>query len=237
MLETIQDSRFKIQDSRGLSSGAVAGGLSPLNHSTTQPPADAAIIAEARSWLDTRWVHGQAVKGHGTDCVGFIIRIGKTFAWIPEDYIPPVYSCQHALHRDTSLLLEELAKFAVSIDIRQTAIAVGDILAFQYERTAGHAGIYIGDGRFVHAYMLARRVKEASLKDFHRYLNSVWRPKKQLIAHSKEAHSKEAPPATAPEDRHSSKEVLTAISYELRANSLQLTAYSYFARTIGAPCK
>lgn len=154
--------------------------------------ADADIIREARSWLGTRWVHGQAVKGHGTDCVGFIIQLGKAFNWIPQDYKPPVYSCQHALHRNTSLLLDELAKFAFPIAslssvVQRTegerhgplACEVGSILAFQYERTAGHAGIYIGNNRFIHAYMPKRRVEEASLTDFRRYLNSVWRPNKQ----------------------------------------------------------
>jgi cell wall-associated NlpC family hydrolase len=160
--------------------------------------ADADIVREARSWIGTRWVHGQAVKGHGTDCVGFIIQLGKTFQWIPQDYTPPVYSCQHALHRDTSLLLEELAKFALRVDrsVFDPALnsklitnnsklspSIGSILAFQYERTAGHAGIYIGNDRFVHAYMPRRRVEEASLKDFRRYLNSVWRPKLILTSY------------------------------------------------------
>lgn len=136
-------------------------------------------IAEVRSWIGTRWVHGQAVKGHGTDCVGFIIQLGKTFEWIPMDYAPPVYSCQHALHRETSLLLEELAKFATPLDTKKEEIAPGDILAFRYERTAGHAGIYIGEGQFVHAYMPRRKVEEAGLKYFSEYLESVWRPNKR----------------------------------------------------------
>lgn len=142
---------------------------------------DDAIKHEARSWLNTRWVHGQRIKGAGTDCVGLIIELGKTFRWIPTDYEPPIYARQHALHRDTSLLLGELRKFAREVppeDRRNNALAVGDIIAFNYERTAGHAGIYIGDGLFVHAYMPRRAVIESKLADFSANINSVWRPER-----------------------------------------------------------
>jgi cell wall-associated NlpC family hydrolase len=138
------------------------------------------IIAEARSWLGTKWRHGQRVKHEGTDCVGFIIELGKTFGWIPADYIPPVYSSQHALHRAESLLNAELARFAdpVAPPVKDmTAWRAGDILAFRYERTAGHAGIYIGEGRMIHSYMPRKKVIESPVREFLSTLDSVWRPR------------------------------------------------------------
>ena len=141
---------------------------------------DNQIICEARSWIGTRWVHGQAVKGQGTDCVGFIIQIGKHFSWIADDYVPPIYSRQHALHRDTSLLLVELDKFAdrlPPLDCHAAAWHIGDILTFRYEGTAGHAGIYTGEGQFVHAFMPRKKVIESPVQDFIKDLHSVWRPK------------------------------------------------------------
>jgi NlpC/P60 family putative phage cell wall peptidase len=35
-----------------------------------------AIVAEARSWMGTPWRHQAALKGVGTDCVGFIAGVG-----------------------------------------------------------------------------------------------------------------------------------------------------------------
>lgn len=145
-------------------------------------PTDEAIVREATSWIGTRWVHGQRVKHEGTDCVGFIIELGKAFGWIPADYAPPIYSRQHALHRDSSLLLAELARFAREVppeERRGNDLAVGDIIAFHYERTAGHAGMYIGEGVFVHAYLPRRSVIASPLADFAAELHSVWRPIKR----------------------------------------------------------
>lgn len=36
-------------------------------------PAD--IVAEARSWVGTRWIHQARVKGVGTDCIGLVAGV------------------------------------------------------------------------------------------------------------------------------------------------------------------
>jgi len=41
------------------------------------------IVAEARTWLGTPWVHQASVKGAGCDCIGFVVGVAEAFG-IPE---------------------------------------------------------------------------------------------------------------------------------------------------------
>ncbi|MHC4276954.1 MAG: NlpC/P60 family protein [Planctomycetota bacterium] len=132
------------------------------------------IIAEARSWIGTRWMHGQCVKGYRTDCIRFIVEVGKKFGWVPEDYKPPVYRRDWALHNNESIMIKELSKFCEKVD-NLRLVEIGDILVFKTGACAAHAGIYIGEDRMVEANIRSG-VQEASIentKGFH----SAWRAK------------------------------------------------------------
>ena len=131
------------------------------------------IINEARSWIGTKWIHGQALKGVGTDCVHFLIAIAKTFNWIPQNYKPPVYNQDWALHNEESILLKELEKFCYKIE---SPFQVGDVLTFIFGKCVSHAGIYIGDNKMVHAY-IRRGVVESSIEHYKKYFHSAWRIK------------------------------------------------------------
>ena len=112
---------------------------------------DEQIIAEARSWVGTKWKHGVALKGFGTDCVQFIVAIAKQFEWIPNDLKTPKYNRDWALHNSESLLIPELEKHCHRVNFHE--VQVGDVLIFKYGQCASHAGIYIGDGRMVHSHV------------------------------------------------------------------------------------
>lgn len=135
-----------------------------------------ALIDEARSWIGTPFRHGQSVKGSGCDCVGFIIGVGKATGMVPEEYRPPVYSAQHTLHRDDSILKAELAAFATE-QPKGTPPQKGDIIVFHWARTPGHAGICAGGGTIIHASMPKRTVVEQPLREIAQYIDSVWRIK------------------------------------------------------------
>lgn len=139
----------------------------------------AAFIGEARDWLGTRWMHGVGVKAVGTDCVQYIVALGRRFGWVPQDYQPPVYARDWALHNHRSILLEELARFADRVNSQERA--PGDILTFVHGKCASHAGIYLGAGRFIHAHV-RHGVCEARLADgsgrdgrWEERIHSVWR--------------------------------------------------------------
>jgi cell wall-associated NlpC family hydrolase len=105
------------------------------------------IVALARAQIGRRYKHGGASPQRGFDCSGLVQYVMARFQMI----LPRTARQQAALgvvvERDTSLLRP------------------GDLLTFASTDTArvSHIGIYVGDGRFVHASSVAGRVIESPL--------------------------------------------------------------------------
>ena len=135
---------------------------------------DQEIIAEVRSWIGGAWIHGQALKGPkpdgGADCIQFIIKVAKTFGWVPVSYKPAPYNRDYALHNDVSLIKQEISKFCDEV----VNLKVGDVMLYISGRCASHAGIYIGNNKIVHAH-IRRGIVEDGLKDMKEPLDSIWR--------------------------------------------------------------
>lgn len=130
------------------------------------------IINIIRSWKGTKWIHGQSLKGVGTDCIQFIISVGKELNWLDSNYKSIKYSRDWALHNDRSILLEEIKKLCNEVPLGE--IQIGDILIFTFGKCAGHSGFYIGDNKIIHSKIKAGVVEETfNLKNFH----SAWRIK------------------------------------------------------------
>lgn len=141
---------------------------------------DVELIAEIRSWKGTRWIHGQCVKGVGTDCVRFVCAIGKYAGWVAPDYKVPVYNQDWSLHNTATMLEDEVVKFCNLIyrknDRNRPEFKVGDIFLFIYAKSASHAGIYIGENTIVHSYR-GQGVVESSLRHYWKDFHSAWRPR------------------------------------------------------------
>ena len=129
------------------------------------------IIRQAESWVGTPWIHGQALKRVGTDCVGLVIQTGKELGWVPQNYKPPGYNQDWALHNEVSVLEKEVAKFASKAS---EPFAVGDVILFVYGKCASHAGFYIGKGNMIHAYQ-RRGVIKSPVRHYMNKFHSVWR--------------------------------------------------------------
>ena len=130
------------------------------------------MVVEARSWIGTRWIHGQSLKGIGTDCVQLIVSLAKTFGWVSPEFKTRKYTKDWALHNERSILKEELAKVAHIISLPNALI--GDILVFKSGRCAGHMGFYIGGGRMVHSH-IRHNVSEDPVKTYMADFDSAWR--------------------------------------------------------------
>ena len=131
------------------------------------------LLAEIESWQGTKWIHGQSLKGVGTDCVRFVCSIGKFAGWVEPDYKVPVYNQDWALHNNVSMLEIEIKKFAVVVD---PPYQVGDIFLFVYGRCTSHAGIYVGDDKMVHSYM-GQGVIKSPTRRYLSHFHSAWRPR------------------------------------------------------------
>ncbi len=130
------------------------------------------LIAEIRSWCGTPWMHMQAVKGVGADCIQLVVAVAKRAGWMPADFKTVKYSMDYALHNTDSVLIRELARYTGQIPFRD--MSVGDVLVFKFGKCGSHAGICIGPGRMVHSH-IRHGVIESDIAPMRPRLLSVWR--------------------------------------------------------------
>lgn len=121
------------------------------------------VVAEARTWLKTRWQHQARVKGVGVDCLNLVVAVAlklqltdqPNLRW--EDF--PEYQ-GYGRYPDGTLLLQGCDRFLNRIPMEQ--IQPADILVFQFTGTPQHFGIITQNPPLymVHAYATARGVVE-----------------------------------------------------------------------------
>ena len=98
------------------------------------------IVAEARTWLGTRFHHQGRVKGVGVDCAGLIVCVAQAVGVYITD-------CSDYTRIPDGELLKQLCDQQL-ISIAHHDIAVGDVLLFRIEREPQHLAIvgnYDGD--------------------------------------------------------------------------------------------
>ncbi len=90
------------------------------------------IVAEAKKYLGVRYVYG-GTSPSGFDCSGFVYYVYK--------------QCGYSITRTAT------AQNSVGVQVARSNLQPGDIIIFYNggKTAIGHAGIYIGDGKFIHA--------------------------------------------------------------------------------------
>jgi NlpC/P60 family putative phage cell wall peptidase len=126
----------------------------------------AAIVAEARAWLDTPYRHQASVKGAGCDCLGLVRGVWRAF-YGDEPEAAPSYSPDWAEKMGRETLFAAAARHLTQIDLN-TAQA-GDVILFRVRADAPmkHAAILSAPDRIVHAYW-ARAVVESRFSPWWR---------------------------------------------------------------------
>ena len=122
-----------------------------------------ALVSRARGQLGTRYVFGGAEPGAGLDCSSFAryamealgVRLPRTANQQAQIGRP--------IPRDPSLLRP------------------GDLLTFGSARHVSHVGIYLGQGRFIHASVKHGEVIETTI-DRNRSLFRRWQGARRLLA-------------------------------------------------------
>src|SRR5262249_34485729 len=111
----------------------------------------AAIVAEARSWIGTPYMHQASLKGVGCDCLGLVRGIWRfLYGSEPEDM--PAYSKDWGEASRTEPLFA-----AAQRHFRETKIgaaSAGDVLLFRWRPALPmkHCAILVAPSRIVHAY-------------------------------------------------------------------------------------
>ena len=109
---------------------------------------DQAIRAEALSYVGTPFRHAGALKHIGVDCIHLVDAVLRAVGLLGESAVMPSYPPDWHLHARRELLIEGLRQHCDEVS---EPWQVGDVLVYRYGRTASHCGIYVGDGRIVHA--------------------------------------------------------------------------------------
>jgi len=121
--------------------------LEPWLREKSQVYLRARIVEAALAAVGTPYIWGGSDPDEGFDCSGLVQFVYRQAAGIP---VPRVARHQKRQGKP----------------VRRTQLREGDLVFFNTRRNpASHVGIYIGDGRFVHAPSRGSRVRIDSLDD------------------------------------------------------------------------
>lgn len=125
----------------------------------------ALVVAEARKWLGTPYVHQASVQGVGTDCLGLLRGVWRALHG-SEPVTIPAYTRDWAEAEGREELIEAGNRWLLPCG---ADIAEGDVLVFRMRTgsIAKHLGIVSSAGpsaAFIHAYT-GHGVVESPLSD------------------------------------------------------------------------
>ena len=132
-----------------------------------------AIVAEARRWIGTPYVHAASLQGVGCDCLGLVRGVWRAlYGGEPEAL--PAYSPDWAEATGRETLRDTAVRHMTAVPLGD--VAAGNLLLFRWRdgTPAKHCGIATGDGRMVHAHDGAR-VAEVDLGVWRRRLAYAFR--------------------------------------------------------------
>ena len=116
----------------------------------------ARIVAEARTWIGTPYVHQASLKGAGCDCLGLVRGVWREVMG-SEPETPPPYSRDWAERAGRETLREAAERHLLQIDVSEAR--EGDVVLFAFDRNAPakHCAILTApidspSARMVHAH-------------------------------------------------------------------------------------
>ncbi len=112
------------------------------------------VVAEARSWIGTPYLHQQSARGAGTDCLGLLRGVWRAVVG-PEPQALPAYTMDWAEPSGSEVLMAAACRWLVPKPM--AAEDPGDVLLFRMRdgSIAKHLGIGAEVGArpsFIHAY-------------------------------------------------------------------------------------
>jgi NlpC/P60 family putative phage cell wall peptidase len=133
-----------------------------------------AIVAEARTWIGTRYRHQASVKGVGCDCLGLVRGVWRACVG-DEPELPPPYAPDWAEARSEEALAAAALRHLVPVAPDHPG--AGDVLLFRWRAgfVAKHAAIASGEGTMIHAHDGAAVCEVALAPWWHRRLAYAFR--------------------------------------------------------------
>ena len=112
------------------------------------------VVAQARLWLGTPYVHQASRLGAGTDCLGLLRGVWRAVLG-PEPESVPAYTMDWSEAEGREEMLGAARRWLVPLPVGK--LAAGDVVVFRMRAgmVAKHLGIVSEAGpqaRFIHAY-------------------------------------------------------------------------------------
>ena len=131
----------------GIQNAATVQGKSGAESPPPAPSWDQRLKRITNDFMGTRYRLGGSSQDTGLDCSGLIKQIWQRLGLV-----------------DLPHQAAKMAKLGVPVQLRD--IQVGDLVFFNTTgKQNSHVGVYIGDGRFVHASSVLKKVTENSLSE------------------------------------------------------------------------
>jgi cell wall-associated NlpC family hydrolase len=152
----------------------------------TEDEERAAVVAEARTWLRTRYHHRARIKGAGVDCA-YLILESFAGAKVADWFDLGIYNNDWHLHRKEEKYLEVIEAYMGLISDHPKGLPKdftadpGDVICFKVGHTFSHGAIVTKWPFIIHASLPARMVEETQLVgnsmicDLHIRRYSFWR--------------------------------------------------------------
>jgi cell wall-associated NlpC family hydrolase len=122
------------------------------------------VVAVARAQIGRRYRMGGTTPEGGFDCSGLVRYV--------------LAALQVELPRTAA----QQAAIGSAVARDTTRLRPGDLLTFGRGSRVSHIGIYVGEGRYVHASVKAGRVIETSLSRPRSPLVRIWRGARRVVA-------------------------------------------------------
>jgi cell wall-associated NlpC family hydrolase len=121
------------------------------------------LVARARSSIGIRYIFGGTDPARGLDCSALIRHVLSAF--------------------DISLprTANEQAKMGQSIPKDREQMRPGDLLTFGKGKRVTHIGMYVGEGRFIHASTSRQQVIESTLDQKRSSLVQQWKGVRRVV--------------------------------------------------------
>ncbi|MFN8582613.1 MAG: C40 family peptidase [Gemmatimonadaceae bacterium] len=162
--EAFSESAHRLKDS--LSSRVQEMARAPLitNSLDRETALRDSIVAVARSQIGTPYRLGAESPGKAFDCSGFVRYVLA------------------ALHVSLPRTANEQSMVGELVERDTSALRPGDLIAWGRGKRVTHIGIYVGEGRVIHASTSKRRVIESSMESETSWFQRRWMAARRLLA-------------------------------------------------------